>query len=186
MTGRPPRRRLLAASVTGVALMPAASSAIVVPVAGAMIRASASFCGPSGSTPCSVVSGSWPVSSNRVCRRAAAVPKRVSSPVALALRMGRISHPRAVSTCIWGSTAEKLQKLPHSAKAAVRFGRVVMARSFLSALRVLPEWPARSGQSALRRSAGRSAPAGPVHARRAGPAPRRRQNRCRRAGWQGR
>ena len=101
-------------------------------------------------------------------------------------RAGRISHPRAVSTCIWGSTAEKLQKLPHSAKAAVRFGRVIMARSFLSVLRALPEWPAQSGQSALRRSAGRSAPAEPAHARRAGPAPRRLQSRCRRAGWQGR
>lgn len=73
--GRPPRKRLLAASVTGVELIPAASRAIVVPVAGAMTRASANFCGPSGSTPCKVVSGLWPVTSYKVCRRASAVPE---------------------------------------------------------------------------------------------------------------
>ena len=82
-TGLPPRSRLLAASVTGVALMPAASKASVVPVAGAMISISAICLGPSGSTCCRVVSGGCPVSCCRVLRSAAAVPKRVSCPAAL-------------------------------------------------------------------------------------------------------
>ena len=183
--GRPPRKRLFAASVTGVELMPAASSAIVVPVAGAMMSASASRCGPSGSTACRVVSGLWPVTSYKVCRRADAVPKRVSSPAALALKTGRTSHPRAVRTRSWGSTAAKLQKLPHSAKATVRLDWVVMGRCSFRRDRVLPGSPARSVQSAPRLSAVHSGPAGPGRARRADPVPRRRQSRCRRADWPG-
>ena len=82
-------------------------------------------------------------------------------------------------------TAEKLQKLPHSAKATVRLDWVVMGRCSFRRDRVLPESPARSVQSALRLSAARSGPAGPGRARRADPVPRRRQSRCRRADWPG-
>ena len=59
------------------------SIAMVVPVAGAMISISARCLGPSGSTCCKVVSGSCPVSWQRLLRRAAAVPKRVSCTAAL-------------------------------------------------------------------------------------------------------
>ena len=78
-TGLPPRSMLLAASVTGVALMPAASSAIVVPVQGAMTSACAICLGPRGSASRRSSSGRWPVASSRRCFQSAARPKRVSS-----------------------------------------------------------------------------------------------------------
>ena len=69
------------------------------------------------------------------------MPKRVSSPAALALRMGRISHPRAVSTCIWGSTAEKLQKTERAEALLFSLGfRDFRVRYFAGAARIqLPE-----------------------------------------------
>ena len=50
MTGRPFRRWLFAAMVTGPSAMLWASFAMVLPVQGAMINASNSFLGPIGST----------------------------------------------------------------------------------------------------------------------------------------
>ena len=82
--------------------------------------------------------------------------------------------------------AEKLQKLPHSAKATVRFGWVVMGCSFPRIRRVPLKLSERSAQSVPRLFGAHSGPAGPGRAQRADPVPRRRQNRCRPAGWQDR
>ena len=56
------------------------------------------------------------------------MPKRVSSAAALQLKMGSTRQPSARRRRTWGSTAEKLQKLPHKAKATVRgpSGRFIM------------------------------------------------------------
>ena len=76
-TGRPLRRWLLAAIVTGVSAMLWASLASVFPVQGAMTSASKSFFGPIGSTSSMVCSGSVPQISEARRMWLWAVPKRL-------------------------------------------------------------------------------------------------------------
>ena len=124
-TGHPTRKRLFAASVTGVSEMPAASRASVAPVQGAITSALTSFLGPSGSTACNVSNTAWPVrASSRSCQNCP-VPKRVSC-FAAKLMMGSSSQPCSVSCCAAASAASSVQKLPHTANAMRPFFCVLM------------------------------------------------------------
>ena len=73
----------------------------------------------------------------------------VSCPAALALKIGRTSQPRARRTRSCGSTAAKLQKLPHRAKATVRrvgLAGVIRQGSFPRGRRAPPKSSAQSGR----------------------------------------
>ena len=88
-SGRPLRRCALAAIVTALSVMPCASFASVLPVQGAISRASSPSAGPSGSASAIVVTTRRPpLSSMRRRMCAAAVPKRLSVSAALSLMIG--------------------------------------------------------------------------------------------------
>ena len=78
MTGRPLRRWLFAAMVTGPSAMEWASLANVFPVQGAIISASSRRFGPMGSTCASVCSGWMPQIRSVLAICSAAAPNRLS------------------------------------------------------------------------------------------------------------
>lgn len=132
--------------------MPAASFARVAPVQGAMTIASAMFCGPRGSAPCSVSMGLRPVTASTFFFQLSAVPKRVSSPAALKLISGSTSTPLRTMASITPSVFSKVQKLPHIAHTT-RFFSIKSPLPFLSAWqappgpRTGPPSPARTGRA---------------------------------------
>ena len=83
-----PVMQQLAAMVTAVSVMPAASLAMVLPVAGAITRTSSSPFGPMGSTAGMSHSTSRPVSSSIRSIRSSEVPKRVSVKAEVSEAMG--------------------------------------------------------------------------------------------------
>lgn len=74
--------------VTVVSVMPAASLAMVLPVAGAMTSTSSSPFGPMGSTDGRSHSTSFPVRSSSFSNRSSEVPNRVSVNAAFSDAMG--------------------------------------------------------------------------------------------------
>ena len=96
-SGRLLRRCAFAAMVTGVSVMPHASFARVLPVAGAMMSASKGYFGPSGSAPTIERIGSRPQREVRVEISACACPKRVSETAEVYERMGKTSRPASMS-----------------------------------------------------------------------------------------
>ena len=83
--------------------MPRDSFARVLPVQGAISRASMGALGPRGSASAMVVTTFFPLSSIRRLMFSAAVPKRVSVSAAFSLMIGTSSYCSASLAAAWNS-----------------------------------------------------------------------------------
>ena len=120
-TGLPFRRWALAAIVTAVSVMPAASLAMVFPVAGAITRTSSSPLGPMGSTDGMSQSTSCPVKSSNRSIRSSEVPKRVSVKAEISDAIGMTVSYSCTSFSSSASTFSWVQKEPHIANPTRSF-----------------------------------------------------------------